>query len=160
MMKRAATACLEQTLVPLPYFDSVLAQVEADADRPREALKILDDAISTSERIHRHIHDSELHRLRGEILLQFDPLSAVEAEKAFTMALAVARAQHTRTFELRAALSLARLHCQSGRADQACSLISEAMDGLSDTEFPEYQAAKGLLVHSRSEASKSEHLVD
>ena len=62
-----------------------------------------------------HLNDSYLHRIRGEILLKRDSATAT-AEEALLTAIAVAREQKARSFELRAALSLAKLYQSTGRA--------------------------------------------
>jgi predicted ATPase len=70
-----------------------------------------------------HWLDAELHRLEGE-LLQVGPLAEyARAERHFLKALAVARAQSSRTLELRTATSLARLWQSRGRAGEARALL-------------------------------------
>jgi predicted ATPase len=68
--------------------------------------------------------DAELHRLEGE-LLQVGPLADLARTQAhFLEALAVARAQGSRTLELRTATSLARLWQSQGRAGEARVLLA------------------------------------
>jgi predicted ATPase len=70
-----------------------------------------------------HWLDAELHRVEGELLRVGPPAEHARAEAHFLEALAVARAQASRTLEMRAATSLARL-CQSlGRAGEACDVL-------------------------------------
>jgi predicted ATPase len=59
--------------------------------------------------------DAFLHRARGEILLKRDTANTVPAEEAFLTAIAVAQQQKARSFELRAAMSLARLWRSQGK---------------------------------------------
>ena len=56
-----------------------------------------------------HYYDAELHRLRAEILLDMDGNAVEEAEALLNQSLEIARRQEAKTFELRAATSLARL---------------------------------------------------
>src|SRR5262249_24662309 len=58
-------------------------------------------------------------RVRGEILFKRDPANTDPAENAFLTAIAVAQQQKARSFELRAALSLAKLYRSIGRAADA-----------------------------------------
>src|SRR6516225_4665936 len=57
-----------------------------------------------------HAYSSEVHRTLGEILLRREPPDIPRVERAFTHALEIARRQQLKTFELRAALPLARLY--------------------------------------------------
>ena len=75
--------------------------------------------------------EAELHRARGEILLKRDPANPAPAEEAFLTAIAVAKQQGTRSFELRAALSLAKLYQSTGRAADAHAVLAPALDGFS-----------------------------
>jgi predicted ATPase len=75
-------------------------------------------------------YEAELHRLRGELLLQQtlkasdrSPLLS-EAEACFRQALEIARQQQAKSWELRAATSLARLWQQQGKQDDACTLLA------------------------------------
>ena len=81
--------------------------------------------------------------MRGEVLLRQNPSDPVPAEKAFFAALAVAQAQKARSFELRAALALAKLYRATGRSAAAHALLTPALEGFAPTpEFPEI--AEGL----------------
>ena len=86
-----------------------LAEAEARTGDIDRALAILDETLATSERTGNRQFDAELHRVRGEMLLKRDPASPATAEEALQTAIAVAKQQGTRRFELRAALSLAKL---------------------------------------------------
>ena len=90
--------------------------------------------------------DAFLHRLRGETLLKRDPSNTAPAENAFLTAIAVAQQQRARSFELRAALDLARLYSSTGRSADAHALLASALKGFSPTpEFPEIAEAQTLL---------------
>ena len=69
-------------------------------------------------------YDAELHRLRAEILLDTDGNAVEEAEALFGQALEIARRQEAKTFELRAATSLARLWQRQGKRDAARALLA------------------------------------
>jgi tetratricopeptide (TPR) repeat protein len=83
--------------------------------------------------------------LREQDILVFDGL--VLAEEAFQSAIAVAREQGTRSFELRAALALAKLYQSTGRATDAHAVLAPALEGFSPTpEMPESAEAQALLA--------------
>ena len=85
--------------------------------------------------------------MRGEILLRRDPANTELAEKAFLTAIAIAQQQKARSFELRAALSLAKLYQSINRAAEAHVILAPALEGFSPTpEFPEIEEAQTLLA--------------
>jgi len=73
--------------------------------------------------------EAELHRIRGQLLLQRGPDAVADAETCFTAALDVARRQQARTYELRAASGLAELWRRQGRRAEAISLADQALSG-------------------------------
>jgi len=75
-------------------------------------------------------------------------LAAAEAvEEAFLTAISVARDKKARSFELRAALSLAKLYHSIGRPTETRAVLSSALEGFSPTpEFPEIEEAQALLA--------------
>ena len=68
--------------------------------------------------------EAELHRLKGELLLLRSADQHAAAEACFHQALDVARRQQTKSFELRAALSLSRLWQQQGKRQEAHDLLA------------------------------------
>ena len=70
---------------------------------------MLNEALANSAASGQKGADAELHRLRGELVRQLPRPDSSEAEESFRTALAIAREQGTRGYELRAATSLARL---------------------------------------------------
>jgi tetratricopeptide (TPR) repeat protein len=84
--------------------------------------------------------------VRGEILRKRDPANSAPAEEALLTAIAVARRQSTRTFELRAALTLAKLYQSTGRPAEAHAVLAPALEGFTPTaEMPEIAEAQSLL---------------
>ncbi len=88
---------------------SLLAEAHQRAGRPEDALAWVERAMELLEPTGEPFWEAELHRLRGELLLELSPDRAGEAESEFRTALAVARAQGAKSLEERAAESLARL---------------------------------------------------
>ena len=80
------------------------------------------------------------------MLLKRDPAKTASAEEALQTAIAVAQRQGTRSFELRAALALAKLYQSTGSPAEAHAVLAPALDGFSPTpEMPEIAEAEALL---------------
>ena len=119
-MRGGAELLREQNLL---WFDGLLkialAEAETRAGNSDRAIAILDEALATCDRAGFRAFEAELHRARGEMLLGRDPANPAPAEEAFLTAIAVAKQQGTRSFELRAALALAKLYQSTGRPAEA-----------------------------------------
>jgi predicted ATPase len=145
-LRQALAAHIGQgTKFLVPFSQALLAEIEAQGDA-RGALTRIDDAVALAGETAEHWSDAFLHRLRGEILLKRDPADTVPAEEAFLKAIAIAQQQKARSFELRAALDLARLYNSTSRSADAQALLVPTLEGFVPTpEFPEIAEAKTLL---------------
>ena len=133
-----------------------LAEAEARAGDPARAVAILDEALATSDRTGYRAFEAELHRARGDALLMRDPANSAGAQDAFLTAIAVAKQQGTRTFGLRAALSLGKVYQSTGRAADARTVLAPALEGFSPTGDGEGAgAASGLTQASEVKAQAS-----
>ena len=146
-MRRGVKLLREQNL---PLFDGFvkvpLAEVEARAGDVERALAVLDDALATCERTGHRSFEAELHRVRGEMLLRRDPANPATAQDALQAAIAVAKRQATRSFELRAAVALAKLYQSTVRRVDAHAVLAPALEGFLPTpEMPEIAEAQALL---------------
>src|SRR5208283_1651172 len=146
-MRRGAENLRQQNAL---VFDGIikiaLAEAEARAGDPDRAVAILDEALATCDRLGFRTFEAELHRVRGEILLKRDPANPAPAEEAFQTAIAVAKQQGTRSFELRAALAFAKLYQSTGRPVEAHDVLAPALEGFAPTpEMPEIAEAQALL---------------
>ena len=135
------------------FFDGLtkiaLAEAEAHAGDVDRALAVLDEALATCDRKGFRAFEAELHRVRGEMLLKRDPASPAPAEDEYQTAIAVAGQQGARSFELRAALSLAKLYRSTGRPAVAHAVLAPALEGFAPTpEMPEIAKAQALLASS------------
>ena len=102
------------------------------------AADLVFDTVALAGETGEHWFDAELHRIRGEILIKQTPADPAAAEAAFLAAIAVAQQQKARSFELRAALSLAKLYQSTGRPAEALDILGPALEGFSPTpEFAE-----------------------
>ena len=127
------------------YYWSLLAEVEARAGRSGDGLVLLDDAIALVERTGERWHEAELHRLKGQLVLQTRP-NRDEAETCFQQALAIARRQAARAPELQAALDLARLWAEGGERQKALDLLAPVYDRFTEGfDTSDLIEAKALL---------------
>jgi predicted ATPase len=107
-----------------PLILCLLAESLRKAGRHDDALGALALGVARAEQQGQHYYDAELHRLRAEILLDMDGNAVEEAETLFHQSLEIARRQEAKTFELRAATSLARLWRRQGKRDAAHALLA------------------------------------
>src|SRR3984957_16650848 len=147
-MRRAVDELREQNVL---LFDGLLkialAEAEARAGDSDRAVALVDEGLATAERTGYRAFEAELHRVRGEIVLKRDPTNPTPAEEAFLAAIAVAKRQSTRSFGLRAALSLTNLYQSTGRPVEAHTVLAPALEGFSPTpELPEIAEAEALLT--------------
>src|SRR4029077_576523 len=87
------------------------------------AWRCIDEASSIIKTAEEKIWEAEVNRISGEITMLSRPLDATKAEQHLTDALAVARRQQAKSWELRAAMSLARLWRDQGKVRQARELL-------------------------------------
>jgi predicted ATPase len=148
-MRRGADLLREQNVLNFDGLIKIaLAEMEARAGDVDRALAILDEALATGERIGHRSFEAELHRARGEMLLLRDTSDPAPAEEALLIAIAVSKQQTTRSFQLRAALPLARLYQSTDRLAQAHAVLAPALEGFSPTpEMPEI--AEAMLLSAR-----------
>jgi len=92
-----------------------------------EGLAVVDDALKCVERNGEHWGESELHRIRGRLLLTHGLHDAGQAEACFLKALEVASQQQAKSYQLRAATSLAQLWHQQGKIIEAKGMLSEVI---------------------------------
>jgi predicted ATPase len=130
-----------------PTFLATLARVCERLGRVEEGLAAVAEAEALSERTGMTYWDAEIQRLRGTLLLRSDAESqTAAAESCFLRALAIARRQDAKAFELRAATSLARLWQRQRKRMQARALLSEVYDWFTEGfATPDLVAAQTLL---------------
>jgi hypothetical protein len=101
---------------------TMLAEAYAKLGKPMEGLNCLTEAAQIIETTDERYGESELHRLRGDLLNATGEW--VAAEENYHLALAVAERQSTKTFELRAATRLACLWRDQGKRSEARDLLA------------------------------------
>ena len=108
----------------MPRWLSYLAIAHADLGQIDDAWRCIGEAISTIEATKERWFEAETNRIAGEIALKSPQPDAAKAEGYFDRALAVARQQQAKSWELRAAMSLARLWRDQGKVQQARELLA------------------------------------
>src|SRR5207253_1031620 len=145
-----------------PLTGTLLAEREAEAGRVEIGLTTLDAQLAASEQTGQRWFDAEVYRVRAELLLKLQRPDLAAAESAFMRAIEIARSQRTRTFELRAALSLAKLYKTTGRDQVAREVLVPALVGFNAgaeveearrllTMHSAYQSGDRLMGHSPAE---------
>ena len=108
----------------LPLRLSHLAMAYAQINQTDDAWGCLGEAIATMQTTKEAWCEAEVNRMAGEVALLSPAPDAAKAEVYFDRALAVARAQQAKSWELRAAMSLARLWRSQGKQQQARELLA------------------------------------
>jgi predicted ATPase len=108
----------------MPSYLSYLARAHAELGQFDDAMRCIGEAITTVETTKERWFEAEANRIAGEIALLLPEPDVPKAEACFERALAVARAQQAKSWELRAAISMARLWRDQGRRDEARDLLA------------------------------------
>jgi predicted ATPase len=128
---------------------SWLAAAHAELGQFDDAWRCLGDAITGIETSKERWYEAEVNRIAGEVALRSPDPDATRAEAYFERALAVARAQQAKSWELRAAMSLARLWCYQGKRDEARDLLAPIYgwftEGFDSLDLREAKALLGEL---------------
>ncbi|MEY9128494.1 adenylate/guanylate cyclase domain-containing protein [Bradyrhizobium yuanmingense] len=108
----------------LPFYLAQLAAAEAKRARYETGLGQLSDALALTQKSGVRWFEAELHRRRGELMLRARPGAEADAETEFRRAIAIAHQQEAKLWELRSAVSLARLWRDQDRGDEARGLLA------------------------------------
>ncbi len=121
-----------------------LAQAHAQIGQIPQGLALLDEALAFVEKTEERYFEAEVHRVKGE-LLRTSGVEA-EAEACFHQAIAVARAQSAKSWELRATVSLARLWQEQGKSADAKATLAAIYGWFGEGfDLPDLKDAKNLL---------------
>jgi class 3 adenylate cyclase/predicted ATPase len=130
----------------MPWFLSHLARARADLKQFDNAWRCIGEAMMTIETAKERLWEAEVHRVAGKIALMSPEPDRAKAEAYFERALAVARAQQAKSWELRAAMSLARLWRDQGRVQQARELLAPVYGWFTEGfDTRDLKEAKALL---------------
>jgi predicted ATPase len=131
-----------------------LAEIYGKAGQAEEGLRVLTEALASVSKNGERRFEAELYRLQGELLLMQSTGAGgsptapakVEAETCFHRAIDVARSQHAKSFELRAAMGLSRLWQRQGKRHEAREMLAMVYGWFTEGfDTPDLQEAKALL---------------
>jgi predicted ATPase len=124
-------------MLRLPYYLPLLAEAYAAANQPEAGLRFLDEARTVMDSTQERFYEAEVHRVQGALVL---------AQAADQHALDIARRQQAQSWELRAAMSLARLWQQHGKRAEARDLLAPIYGGFTEGfDTADLQEARALL---------------
>ena len=134
-----------------PWHLWYLAMAYAELGQLDDAWRCIDDAIEKVERSKEKWCEAEVHRIAGEIALKSPAPDAEKAEAYFDRALAVARQQQAKSWELRAAMSMARLWRDQGKRNEARDLLAPVYGWFTEGfDTLDLKEAKALLDNLRA----------
>jgi predicted ATPase len=132
------------TTVWMPTYLSYLTRAYVELGQFDEASRCIEEAMIAVQTTSENWYEADLHRMAGEIALTSPKPDAVQAEANFERSLAVARQQQAKSWELRAAMSMARLWRSQGKVQQARELIAPVYgwftEGFDTRDLKEAQA--------------------
>jgi predicted ATPase len=136
------------------YFLALLDEAYGTMGQPEAGLTAIAEALTLADTTEEGFYEPELYRLKGELLLRQGTINPrmhkaslhTEAETCFHQALEVARRQHAKSLELRAAMSLSRLWQTQGKPAEARQMLAEIYAWFTEGfDTPDLQEAKTLL---------------
>ena len=108
----------------MPVWLSLLARAYGELGQFDDARSHIGEAITAVETTKETCYEAEVHRTAGETAMMSPEPDTAKAEAHFERALAVARSQQAKSWELRAAMSMARLWREQGKQDEARELLA------------------------------------
>lgn len=133
----------------VPYCLGMMAQCMVGLEQAAEGLSMIDAALTQAAANEERAHLAELWRIKGELLTRGPGGDSPQAHACFEQALRIAREQQARSWELRTALSLARLLRKNGQLQQARDLLQPIYATFTEGfTTPDLQEAAALLAHS------------
>jgi predicted ATPase len=140
-----------RTAIPT-YAHAILAEAYGKANQIEKGLNVFAEGCTLAEGP--YLHRAEVHRLKGELLLQQSPDNHPEAESCFHQAISIAQRQQAKSWELRAATSLARLWQSQGKCKEAYELLALVYnwftEGFDTADLQEAEALLDELARARS----------
>jgi predicted ATPase len=128
------------------YFPALLAEAYGTMEQPEAGLIALAEALAVVDTTGERWYEPELYRLKGELLLQRNLDNQADAESCFHDAIRIAQSQQSKSFELRATTSLAKLWHQQGKRQEAHDLLEPVYHWFTEGfDTADLQDAKALL---------------
>ena len=108
----------------MPLALSQLARAYADLGRFNDAWRCIGEAMAAMDTTKERWREADIHRIAGEIALTSPERDVAKAEACFERALGIACEQKAKSWELRAAISMAQLWCDQGKRNEARELLA------------------------------------
>ena len=125
---------------------SLIAAALGQSGKPGEGLGEIDESLVVIERTGERFHEAEVHRLKGELLLVQAASNSTAAEQSFRTAIEISRKQRSKSWELRATTSLARLLAKQGNREEARVMLAEVYNWFTEGfDTADLKDAKALL---------------
>jgi hypothetical protein len=135
----------------LPYFLTLLAKTYGEASQPDAGLRLLDEAHAVIDNTQERFYEAEVHRVQGALVL---------AQAADQHALDIARRQQVKSWELRAAMSLARLWLQQGQRAEASALLAPIYGWFTEgCDTPDLRRRRRCWRRSRQDGGTSRRVL-
>ncbi|WP_076858739.1 adenylate/guanylate cyclase domain-containing protein [Bradyrhizobium mercantei] len=129
------------------FYLSCLARAHAELDQLSDASHCSGEAFDAVSATNERWWEPEVHRSAGEIALRTPQPDVGRAEASFNLALGIARSQQAKSWELRAAMSMARLWRNQGRRQQARELLAPVYGWFTEGfDTVDLKQAKALLA--------------
>jgi predicted ATPase/class 3 adenylate cyclase len=132
---------------------ALLAEVYGNMGQTEAGLTAVAEAFAHMDKTGERYYEAELHRLQGELLRVRSPDNQSEAEACFHQAIAIARSQQAKSWELRAATSLARLWQSQGKCQEGRELLVPVYEwfteGFDTADLRDAKALLDTLVENR-----------
>lgn len=139
---------------------ALMAEACLSAKHPEQALSWLEKAQCLVQKTGEQFYEAEIHRLKGDLLLQKGANEGV-VELAYRRAILVARRQEAKSFELRAVNSLAQLWQFQGRLEQASVILPEIYDWFTEGyDTADLSESEMLLTQLREQALPTKLSID
>jgi class 3 adenylate cyclase/predicted ATPase len=154
-------------MLTVTYFLALLAEAYGKMRRAREGLTVLADALAMVSSSGERFYEAELHRLQGKLTLQLNcqcssdrgaqstiphAEAVAQADTCFRRAIEVASGQEAKSLELRAVMSLCRLHRQPGQKTEALHMLADIYNWFTEGfDTADLKEAKALLDQLRTE---------
>jgi class 3 adenylate cyclase/predicted ATPase len=133
--------------VYLPIFLAHLARAYVEVGQFDDAWYCIGEALTAVETTKERWYEAEINRISGEVALKLPQFGAAQAQKYFERALTIARAQHAKSWELRAAMSVARFWRDQGMRERAKAVLAPVCGWFTEGfETHDLKQAKALLA--------------
>ena len=126
---------------------ALIAEAYGRSGQAEAGLRLLDEALAWMDKHGEDRDTASVYRVKGELLLRQAVPDTSQAEACFQQALTIARRQQAKSYELRAAMRLARLWQQQGKRAEAYRLLAEVYGWFTEGfDTHDLQEAKALLA--------------